>query len=586
MPDFTVAIAMLKKPIEDMFAAATGAIKEKISQLKTSHKVAGLHKRLWETQRVKTIWQTERPTSLNSFFYPVNIIQDTDSGSVSMRMTSISDLPHRHNIVFGTVGQGKSILMRYLLGREIKSGISIPVFCELRNLENRDLEQYLSERFSLLLNTANDINLFRFFAQNGKLSLFLDGFDEVDPSNIYSIMLQIEDIASKYSACRILLSSRPDSECKHLTSFHTVRISPLSDSDLAPFYKKITKDQEFTERIMAAIRTSPLQIRDLVNTPLLATLLAISYRAAHKIPLDFAEFYEELFQILLVRHDGSKMGWRRSRKTKLNDREIQQVFEAFCFATKKNKQLSMKREAACKVAEDSLKNCQFSADPTHLLEDIKKITCLLTEEGKVMDFVHASVQEFFAAKYIKSRPDLLAKKIYTQFLNGKWSEWQETLLFLQQIDAHRANKYFFVPDIEKTLTYYLGITKSANDEIARKYLEEQSVHKVNKDDRKPHYTVIRNRGINTYHLESVVDARVFSFLFSPRSNAISWHYGFIKNPNCTSRTFIEIARDRGGDVEQDLIRSVISTMNSLSSEKTRLSRSITLESASTEFTDI
>jgi hypothetical protein len=586
MPDFSIAIAMLKKPIEELYTVASGAVKDKIAGIKTASKMQNLHKRLWESQRVKTIWHTERPMSLGSLFYPVNVIRQDNGQLIESRFTSLSDLPENHNIIFGTVGQGKSILLKFLLGKEIKSGTRIPVFCELRNVGEQSLETYLAERFAILLGTSNDQMLFDTFASNGKISFFLDGFDEIEPANIQKLMQEIEDLAFKYAACRILLSSRPDSECRHLTSFHTNRIAQLSSSDLEPFYKKITRDQEFTNRLVAAVKASPLKIRELVNTPLLATLLAISYRAAHKIPLDFAEFYEELFQILLVRHDGAKLGWRRYRKTKLNDREIQQAFEAFCFATRKKQLVSIEKEAAYQYASESLSECQLTADPTHFLEDIKKITCLLTDEGKKFNFVHASVQEFFAARYIKTRAETVAQKFYQQLVNGKWAEWQEEILFLQQIDTHRASKYFKIPDLDRTLRDIKKSRIEINSLVIEDYLNGLSVRKTIREGKEvPSFIVVRKRAIHTYHYANI-DARAFSILFAQGIQAKAWNVGFIADPQCESRTYLELAKDREGSVLENLTTAIAGTINSLVSDYENLKSIVKTEETVTQFMDL
>lgn len=42
-------------------------------------------------------------------------------------------------------------------------------------------------------------------------------------------------------------------------------------------------------------------VRAVASTPLLATLLTIVYRSTQRIPNDFSEFYDQLFQILLVK---------------------------------------------------------------------------------------------------------------------------------------------------------------------------------------------------------------------------------------------------------------------------------------------
>ncbi|MCI0557970.1 MAG: NACHT domain-containing protein, partial [Nitrososphaera sp.] len=524
MPDFSIAIGLLKKPLEDLYSLASGALQGQIATLKAQTKVKKLHKRLWESQRVKTIWHTDKPLSLTSFFYPVSVSVETPGTPVtkSTKVNGLDNLPDPHTIIFGTVGQGKSILLRFLLGRELRSGNHIPLLCELRNVESQSLWDYLGGRFSMLLEISPDDKLFTFFASHGKIAFLLDGFDEVMPKNVPRLSQELEDLATRFPACPIALTSRPDSECRHLTSFHTARIEQLSGSDLEPFYRKIGHDVDFAKRLVAAIARSPTRIRELVVTPLLATLLAISYRAAQKIPLDFSEFYEELFQILLIRHDASKLGWKRSRKTSLNDRDFQQVFEAFCFSTRKRRLTALSADDAIQVSKDTLTSLKLTADSQHVIDDIRRITCLLVEEGSKLQFVHNSVQEFFAARYVKTQTEPVAASFYAQILTGgKWTHWQEELLFLQKIDAHRATKYFFLPDLKVTLDFLLQGAPSWSSAIATRYLEGMAVKRsiVKRDGKDVStYFVHRIRSSHTFHLQ-ILDNRVFGKLFSGRA----WH---------------------------------------------------------------
>lgn len=586
VPDFSIAIGLLKKPIEDIYVSTKGELNKKIASLRAASKVKNLHKKLWESQRIKTIWNTDRPLSLSSIFYAVSVIRLGDNAK-PIRLTSLDELAGAHNIIFGTVGQGKSILLKFLLGKEIRSGTRIPVLCELRNVGAQELESHLVERFSTLIGIETDAEVFTTFATHGKLSLLLDGFDEIDPDNVQKLTKEIEDISYKYSQCRIVLTSRPDSECRHLTSFSANKICPLTNEDLLPFYKRVTKDDGFSEQLVAAVRASPLKIQGLVTTPLLATLLAISYQAAHKIPLNFAEFYDELFQILLVRHDGSKLGWRRHRKTKLNDREIQQIFEAFCFASRKKQQIAFDKEAAIQFSADSIKDSQCNADPQLFLDDIKKITCLLTDEGKKISFVHASVQEFFAARYVKTRSEGLADKFYKQLLGGKWQHWQEEIIFLQQIDTHRANKYFTIPDIDQTVQHFL-LYGADMDACVDGYLKELAVRKsvVKRDGKETvGYYVQKNRKQITYSYNSL-DSKAFNILFSPLSGAAPWTSSFQNNPESGERSYYQIAEDRGGEVAATLKRSIKAAVISLLEEKNKMAQNVLHQETVTAFIEL
>ncbi|KAF1038283.1 MAG: hypothetical protein GAK33_02338 [Burkholderia lata] len=588
MPDFSAALALLKKPIEDLYSSATGAAKEKLATLKAASRVKDLHKRLWESQRVKTIWHTDRPLSLSSFYHPVYVVgQEHGSNSAGTRLNSLDDLPNNHNIIFGTVGQGKSILLRYLLGKEIKSGSRIPVLFELRNAE-KSLKEHLSDRFSLLLGIKRDDAIFSAFAKAGKLSLMLDGFDEIDPTNLQKITTEIDDLSYEFGDCRIVVSSRPDSDCKHLTAFHTNSICPLAESDLKSFYKRVTRDDDLTSRLFAAIQSSPMQIRELVRTPLLATLLAISYKAAHKIPLDFAEFYDELFQILLVRHDGSKLGWRRQRKTKLNDREIQQTFEAFCFATRRRQVTALDTDSAYQLASESLDNCGLQSDSYNFIEDIRKVTCLILEEGNKIHFVHASVQEFFASRYIKTRTEPVADKFYAQLLAGKWKNWRQELLFLLQIDEHRATKYFSLPDLNATLHDLLDGNGVPDAKHVKKYLSAFTVHRTKTvRDEKPSWTYsYRNRRKSQTYWYSLLDARVVNVCFELDSGGRRWNQPFVDNQELDHLTLYEVVVAQGSQKVVRLEELVISIINYFINECARLSIVVKKKETTTSFIDL
>lgn len=588
MPDFSAAIVLLEKPIEELCSHATGALLAKLKLLRAKSKMKALHQRLYESQKVKTIWHTDRPLSLSSFFYPTYVMRSESGVSSQTKLTSLDDLPDNHNILFGTVGQGKSILIRYLLGKEIKSGTRIPVLCELRNVDRDSLEDYLSDRFCLLLDVSPDPALFHAFASGGKLSFLLDGYDEIEPGKTQKLTQDIQDLSYKYPDCRIALTSRPDADCKHLTNFHINRLAPISERELPDFYKRITKDQAFTSRLVSAIAASPMKIRGLLTTPLLATLLAISYRAAHKIPLDFAEFYDELFQILLVRHDGAKLGWRRQRKTRLNDRQIQQIFEAFCFATRKRQLSAIDRDFALNIAEESIGICNQTADPQLFLQDIQNITCLLVEEGKKLNFVHISVQEFFASRYLKTRADTVAKSFYEQLLSGKWEKWQEELLFLQQIDSYRSLKYFFTPDLVNTITHLsLPDAASPKDE-AIAYLEGMSVNRTIHDRegvKTPHYYINRLRSVHT-HRYAAIDSAVFKRLFNNVLGAKPWVTGFNADPSSSTRTYYQLSQDRGQEFSDELVAFVIGLIALAREELKTMTETIKREDSMTSFVDI
>ena len=466
MPDISIALALLKKPIEAVGAVATGKAKEAIARIRATGNLKTLYQKLNSTQKVKTIWNVDRALSLSSFYFPAKI--KTRDG-VIQPLTKLDDLPTNAVVLSGTVGQGKSILLRYLLGKEIRSGLRVPLFVELRRTPQSGLEHYVRQLFDELLDTSGYPEVFDLFAASGKVSLLLDGFDEVDPERIGEVVGSIDKLASSFPNSRIVVTSRPNSGIETSPHFDVVPIAQLSEHDFSGFFHKIlSKDKALAQRITEAVLSSPTQVKNLASTPLLATLLTIVYRANQRIPSDFSDFYGELFQILLIRHDRSKSGWERKRRTKLSDREIEQVFEAYCYKLKSEGLSSVPRPKALEVAAAALAALKIVADEGHFLSDVVKVTCLLQEEGGRIEFLHQSVEEFFAARYILSRPDDVARSFYALVHSAqKWTTWDQVLRFLAQIDKYRASTYFYIPAIHETLEYLESSASTAPAERLR-----------------------------------------------------------------------------------------------------------------------
>jgi hypothetical protein len=79
-------------------------------------------------EQVKTIWQREKKVKLSKFYYPAKVSFDT---GITKTASTLKDIPQTGGVVIqGTVGQGRSVLLRYLCIQELSSHASgrIPVF--------------------------------------------------------------------------------------------------------------------------------------------------------------------------------------------------------------------------------------------------------------------------------------------------------------------------------------------------------------------------------------------------------------------------------------------------------------------------
>lgn len=450
--DLTSAIALrattafIKKIIDDVYVFGKTKISYKWDDWRTSIKERGIARSISKITHVKTLWNIEKEVSLYDFYYPSQI--EFGSG-VAKKIESLKDLGARNNFVIqGTAGQGKSIFLRYLCGQELRDQYTterIPVFIELRRLKSSlDLQGLILESLSKY-GIKSDANALEVYAESGKFVFLLDAFDEIDPAISQDALGQIEYFAEKFQdRLQIIITARPNADIQYSSRFRVCKLKPLRSSDHLPFLKKICLEKNQAEDLAKVIVSSTIDVKELLTTPLMLTLLVILYKSVQMVPDTVPRFYEELFDVLFYRHDHSKPGFRRKRYTNLDDSTIRSLFAAFSFYVrlKSYTTITMRELEECCVL--ACKAIGVSVDPKKFKDEIAKTVCLMQEEGFELSFIHKSVAEYYAASFVKDSSDKFVMKFYDYVTSSpfKAGEWALELKFLAEIDRYRNAKYF------------------------------------------------------------------------------------------------------------------------------------------------
>ena len=419
-----------------------------------------------QVEKVKTIWQIDKSVNLNDFYYPSKIIKD--SHEIDIR--SLSDFPREAKCVIqGTAGQGKSIFLRYLTGTELRKGSQIPLFIELRKISSKkSVEQLILDALSDL-GIDSEVQQLDVVLSSGKISLLLDAFDEVPEENIKDTVTFIESISLKHHHLQIIISSRPNSDIQKSNFFDTYKLSPIGPSDFRPMLEKFFDgSKDIVEDIVSSIHKSNSNISQLITTPLLLTLLTITYKGYNKIPESPHEFYEGLFPLLVHRHDSTKPGFARAYSSKLNENQLEKLFHAFSFYCMLSQKVSLTRTEAIHETSLASKNTKIIPScETNFIKDCVKNTCLIVEEGLDYHFIHKSIREYHAARYIKDSDVELKQKFYEACL-VHYHKYAEELKYLKEIDSSSFQRFFLAPALEKLLSYFDwdGIEASAKGQFS------------------------------------------------------------------------------------------------------------------------
>lgn len=462
---------VIEKLCDEIFNSGKDFFKQR--KIKKINKLAfkTIYKKIQSVENVKTIWKVDDEVNLREFYYPSKI--KIPSSKKVLTATKVSDVSTKTNLIIeGTAGQGKSILLRYLASNEIKDGERVPVFIELRRIKPNDtITDSIIKKLESLGFIANN-NTIDCFLNSGKLLLLLDGFDEVNTRNTTALIEDIELLSEKHEATQIVVTSRPGSGIQNSGAFRVVQTAPILPKDHFKFLEKICSSREQASHIEESIKNSSPQIKMLLTTPLLLTLLAILYKSEESIPENLIEFYDKLFYILYTRHDSTKPGFKREIRSGLTERKFEEVFEAFCFLSRKAQKVALTRREATNFSGEALKVTKKDCDESDFIDDCCKVACMLIEEGMDYHFIHKSVQEFYCARFISRRSDDFVKRFYDYALEN-FPEWQQEVNFLETLDKIRATRYFKIPAIR--------FIKDKIEKGGAKFILEANVFTINSD---------------------------------------------------------------------------------------------------------
>ncbi len=429
--------------VEDVYKFVTKQTDRKIRQWNTERKIDSLYRKIAQIRKVKTIWQVDKPVDLVAFYCEPHVIVKKKRTSIE----KLTDLKITGNILIeGTAGQGKSIFLRQLCAVELAQGKCIPLFVELRRInKSLNLKDRVFAAFEALGLTVDD-NLFNALSASGKILLLLDGFDEVPEDVKSTVLTELEDLSCAREQLRIVVTSRPQESIQASSHFSIIQLDNLKDKEYTNVISRLAHGQVWAENLISHIETRASHIKDLLKTPLMVTLLVLQYKSFQNLPTNLSEFYDALFQTLLQRHDGTKPGFTRHRNCKLDDIQYRSVFEALCILAKKSSQQTFTSKQLYDLTNAALKESDLKSNAADYIDDIVRITCLILREGEEHRFIHKTVQEYYTAFFVKSKPDPWVKKFYALGLETYvLSEWRQELRFLSELDSYRYKKYFLLP---------------------------------------------------------------------------------------------------------------------------------------------
>ena len=378
-------------------------------------------------QNINILIFQNQQINIKDIYFPLTIRSSKDSST--FKIDNLEALPledYGKILISDTAGMGKSTIVKWIGMQVIEQNLGIPILIELRNLkDNHSILDEVQHQFSSL-NEPFDSELLFKFLESGNFVILLDGFDEIHLKDQELIIKDIRNFVNKTENNSFILTSRPEGALASFGDFQLFNILPLRREEAFEVINKYDSlcPEKIGSRLISDIKQNYDQTSQLLQNPFLVSLLYITYTYNKDIPSSKVIFYEEIYSALFKRHDLSKNGWTRPKKSKLDIQQFKIVLRQLAFDTAVKGEVIYSEPEMLQHLENSKKKCpgvDFSV--VDFFDDLLSSVPLFQRDGLKVKWSHKSLQDYFAADYIafSSKKEEIIDRIYSSqrdsFLN-------------------------------------------------------------------------------------------------------------------------------------------------------------------------
>jgi hypothetical protein len=453
VPEALIAVKAAKeldKSIDELIAIAKKGLKDHFLKWKTKSEIEKLKENIRQVGKICTI-ASRQASTVGEIYYPSKLKYSNSSRTI---VSSEELFPNntRMALIQGTAGQGKSVFLRFLCIQDLDYAGKIPIFIELRKIDKDvDIVVLIKNQLKILGLEDSLVDIaFTTMLHSGSVRLYLDGLDEIKREYVLTTKENINTLLNKHQKLQIALTSRPGALRQHfadLPYMQQYEISPLTERDYAGFFAKIGTAPETTERLIRSIEKSNAQIKNLLSTPLMLTLLVLTCGQKQDLPDTLPEFYDSLFNLLSSMHDGTKPGFTRQKATNLSNPELETLFRAFSYVSKELiGKVSLTHNQFESTLAAALKITDLKCTSEGFRTDITETICLMVKDGVDTTFTHKSIQEYYTASFIHRIEDgEISKQVFQSLEDENIYSWINELRFLEDFQNLYYEKTIGIP---------------------------------------------------------------------------------------------------------------------------------------------
>ncbi|UNK30994.1 NACHT domain-containing protein (plasmid) [Bacillus sp. N5-665] len=400
---------------------------------------------------------------IDKIYYPLRI--SSENGEESYPITNYNSIlfnKYKKVIIEDSAGMGKSTIMKKLFISCIEKNEGIPIFIELRKLQEE------TEIVDLVLNQLNSIHLehdkqvILEIINRGDFIFFLDGFDEIPFDYKDKVTHNLKEFIAKSNNNIFILTSRSDDVLSSFGQFKKFHINGMETNEaygLIERYDRFLK-LNLSESIIKQINKNIEQeafndLEEFLKVPFLVSLIYLTYKHKRDVPLQKDQFYRKVYDALFEEHDLSKDGYKRQRYSGLSIDQLHKLLRKLGYLCLIENRVEYTKDKLLSLIEESVDSPYFeNIKPHDVFKDLIYNVPLIIEEGLTYRWAHKSFMEYFAAQFIFIDNGDKKEKILGNVMKSKRvSIYLNMLDLYYDIDQETFDKAIIYPILKNYIEY-------------------------------------------------------------------------------------------------------------------------------------
>jgi hypothetical protein len=357
----------------------------------------------------------DRPTAFRRF----DIFQlkaDPDQLDPKQRMPGLKVVtgPNSNRLfLLGQPGAGKTTFLKYLTLQAVQGKLDkTPIMIGLKEWSDSGLTlmPFIVKQFEIC--AFPDAQPFiEQLLESGQALVLFDGLDEVNVENSHRarITVELKNFGRQYLTAQCLITCRIAATDYAFEQFTYVEMADFDEGQIKSyahnwFKDDVIKRDKFLEELLK--KEEHKGLRDLGRTPLLLSLLCLSFEETMSFPRRRVEIYEEALDALLKKWDALRSVKRDDiyyklslgRKRHMLARIAAETFEE---GAQLLRQEDLERRIVAYLQNLPPADANEDIDGEAVLKAIESQHGIFAERAhRIYSFSHLTFQEYFTAKYI------------------------------------------------------------------------------------------------------------------------------------------------------------------------------------------